>query len=180
MRGTRTTAAGVVVVVVLALAACARAPADAPAGTAPSVATPSAAATGSTPGTPTAPPTPSPSAAPAPASAVGVVESTRPGLPEGVDAPDGTERGSEVVPGPGDRRVQVVTLGSSTCPLVPRTVTWDAAAGALLVSLTDGREDGATQVCTHDLAWTTSVVLLPDAAPPATDVTVEVTHEPLG
>ncbi|MCM0640639.1 hypothetical protein [Cellulomonas wangsupingiae] len=121
--------------------------------------------TGSTgPGEGTATPSPTTSAT---ADAVpSVAETTFPGAPEGV-----TEGETAVVAGDDPRHLQVVTYGSSTCPVLPTDVTWDAGAGALSITLTG---PGATDVCTMDLAPTTSVVALPDGAPDAPGLTVEV------
>ena len=114
--------------------------------------------------TPTPTPSPSPTAT---ADAVpSVAETTFPGAPEGVD-----EGETAVVAGDDARHLQVVTYGSSTCPVLPTDVTWDAAAGTLAITLTG---PDATDVCTMDLAPTTSVVALPDDAPDAAGLTVEV------
>lgn len=117
--------------------------------------TPSATSTAST--SPTAPPT-VPSAA----------ELVVPGAPEGVtDVED-----VAVVAGDDARHLQVVTVGSSTCPLLPTDVTWDADAAVLRITLSDPDDvDGA---CTLDLVPTTSVVRLPGSAPDAPGLTVEV------
>lgn len=96
-----------------------------------------------------------------------VAETTFPGAPEGVTGEDVT-----VVAGDDARHVQVVTYGSSTCPVVPTDVAWDADAAVLRVTLSDGEAyDGA---CTMDLVPSTSVVALPDEAPDAVGLTVDV------
>lgn len=96
-----------------------------------------------------------------------VAETTFPGAPDGVTGEEST-----VLPGDDPRQVQVVTFGSSTCPVVPTDVTWDADAAVLRVTLSDGEAyDGA---CTMDLVPSTSVVALPDDAPDAAGLTVEL------
>ena len=111
-------------------------------------------------------PTPSPTTSASADAMPSVAETTFPGAPEGVG-----EGETAVVAGDDARHLQVVTYGSSTCPVLPTDVTWDAAAGTLALTLTG---PDATDVCTMDLAPTTSVVALPDDAPDAAGLTVEV------
>lgn len=122
------------------------------------------------------PPTPSASAtpddldgAPTPAPAVATV---RPGAPDGVTGED-----VAVVAGDDPRELQVVTFGSSTCPVVPTDVTWDGDAGVLRITLSGPTE--YTRPCTMDLVPTTSVVELPADAPDAHGLSVDVGAEPL-
>lgn len=102
--------------------------------------------------------------APTPAPAVATV---RPGAPDGVEGEE-----VAVVAGESPRELQVVTFGSSTCPVVPTDVTWDADASTLRITLSG--TDEYTRPCTMDLVPTTSVVTLPDDAPDASGLTVDV------
>ncbi|MBO3089856.1 hypothetical protein [Cellulomonas dongxiuzhuiae] len=111
-------------------------------------------------------PTPLPATSAATDAVPSVAETTFPGAPEGV-----AEGETAVVAGDDARHLQVVTYGSSTCPVVPTDVTWDAGAGTLRITLTG---PGALATCTMDLVPTTSVVALPDDAPDAAGLTVEV------
>lgn len=95
------------------------------------------------------------------------VETTFPGAPDGVETEDVT-----VVAGSDDRHVDVVTVGSSTCPVVPTDVAWDGDAQVLRITLSD--PDAYTGMCTMDLVPTTSVVTLPDDVPGASGLSVEV------
>lgn len=104
--------------------------------------------------------------------APGAAERVVPGAPEGFGGED-----TEVLVGDDPRHLLVVTLGSSSCPVVPTDVAWDADAAVLHVELSDGDQyDGP---CTTDLVPTTSVVRLPDDAPDAPDLTVEVEGRPV-
>lgn len=102
--------------------------------------------------------------APTPAPAVATVS---PGAPDGVTAED-----VAVVAGDDPRELQVVTFGSSTCPVVPTDVTWDDGASVLRITLSGPEE--YSRPCTMDLVPTTSVVTLPDDAPDASGLTVDV------
>lgn len=102
--------------------------------------------------------------APTPAPAVATV---LPGAPDGVEGED-----VAVVAGDSPRELQVVTFGSSTCPVVPTDVTWDADASILRITLSG--TDEYTRPCTMDLVPSTSVVTLPDDAPDASGLTVDV------
>ncbi|ADG73442.1 conserved hypothetical protein [Cellulomonas flavigena DSM 20109] len=127
--------------------------------------TPTPPATG--PSTSTAPedqPDAEPDSAPTPAPAVATV---RPGAPDGVTGED-----VAAVAGDDPRELQVVTFGSSTCPVVPTDVTWDAGADVLRITLSG--TDEYTRPCTMDLVPTTSVVELPDDAPDASGLTVDL------
>ncbi|MBO3095625.1 hypothetical protein [Cellulomonas dongxiuzhuiae] len=96
-----------------------------------------------------------------------VAETTFPGAPDGV-----TGEETVVVVGDDARHVQVVTFGSSTCPVVPTDIAWDDAAQVLRITLSDpSTYDG---VCTMDLVPTTSVVEIPAEAPDATGLAVEL------
>ncbi|UZN03913.1 hypothetical protein [Cellulomonas sp. S1-8] len=104
----------------------------------------------------------------APAEIPNVAETMFPGAPDGVEG-DGTT----VHAGDDPRQLLVVTFGSSTCPVLPTDVMWDATAEVLQIELTDN-EAYADRACTMDMAPTTSVVALPDEAPDAAGLTVEV------
>jgi len=128
-----------------------------------------AGSSGSTPTTDTTPtPTPTPTPSPSTTSDAvpSVAETSFPGAPDGV-----TEGETAVVAGDDARHLQVVTYGSSTCPVLPTDVTWDAAAQTVAITLTGPSGD---DVCTMDFVPTTSVVALPDDAPDAAGLTVEV------
>lgn len=121
-------------------------------------------ATTAAPTTPTAGSSPSASDA---AEVPSVAETSFPGLPDGVTGQEAT-----VVAGDDPRTLEVVTFGSSTCPVLPTDVAWDADAQTVRITLSDpGAYAG---VCTADMAPTTSVVALPDDAPDATGLTVEL------
>ena len=111
-------------------------------------------------------PTPSPTASATADALPSVAETTFPGAPDGV-----TEGETAVVAGDDARHLQVVTYGSSTCPVLPTDVTWDAAGQTVAITLTGPSGD---DVCTMDFVPTTSVVALPDDAPDAAGLTVEV------
>jgi len=111
-------------------------------------------------------PTPSPTPTATADAVPSVAETTFPGAPEGA-----TEGETAVVAGDDARHLQVVTYGSSTCPVLPTDITWDADAQTVSITLTG---PDTTDVCTMDLVPTTSVVALPDDAPDAAGLTVEV------
>ncbi|WP_309133604.1 hypothetical protein [Cellulomonas sp.] len=114
----------------------------------------------------------SPSASPTP-SVPSAAETFFPGAPDEV----GMEEVA-VVADEDPRRVRVVTWGSSSCPTLPDDVLWDEAAEVLRVTLTDATAYG-DRACTTDMAPTTSVVELPDEAPDASGLSVEVAGETL-
>lgn len=114
--------------------------------------------------TPTGQATPAPSGSPVP----NVAETFFPGAPDDA-AFDEVGVAADADP----RRFQVVTWGSSTCPTLPDDVVWDEAAQLVRVTLTDATAYGDA-ACTADIAPTTSVVALPDEAPDASGLTVEV------
>ncbi|MBF0689384.1 MAG: hypothetical protein IR158_16660 [Cellulomonas sp.] len=126
----------------------------------------SSGSTGSTdPGDVAPTPAPSPSAT---ADAVpSVAETTFPGAPGDV-----TEGETAVVAGDDARHLQVVTYGSSTCPVLPTAVTWDDSTEVLSITLSG--PEMYDRPCTMDFVPTTSVVALPDDAPDAAGLTVEV------
>ncbi|MBD7917437.1 hypothetical protein H9657_03970 [Cellulomonas sp. Sa3CUA2] len=96
-----------------------------------------------------------------------VAETTFPGAPDGVSGEE-----TVVVVGDDARHVQVVTFGSSTCPVVPTDIAWDEAAQVLRITLSDPTAyDG---VCTMDMVPTTSVVEIPQEAPDAAGLAVEL------
>ncbi|MFS0703942.1 hypothetical protein AB6N23_05400 [Cellulomonas sp. 179-A 9B4 NHS] len=109
-----------------------------------------------------------PTATPVESPVPNVAETFFPGAP-----PDVGSEEIAVTPGDDPRQLLLVTWGSSTCPTLPDDVTWDAAAEVLRVTLTDATAYGDA-ACTADMAPTTSVVRLPDEAPDAAEVTVEV------
>ncbi len=80
---------------------------------------------------------------------------THAGLPPGVEVPADSFEPGWVLDAPA-RRIAVYAAGSSACPLVPRDVRAD---GDLVTITLAPAERGA---CTDDLAWTTSVVAVPD------------------
>jgi len=96
-----------------------------------------------------------------------VAETSFPGAPDDVTGED-----TAVVAGDDDRHVQVVTFGSSTCPVLPTDVAWDDDGQVLRIELSG--PDAYSGPCTMDLAPTTSVVALPDDSPDAAGLTVEV------
>lgn len=101
---------------------------------------------------------------PEPADAVATVV---PGGPDDVPL-----EGVTVLGGDDSRHLRVVTTGSSSCPVVPTTVRWDARDDVLRIGLSEpGDHPGA---CTADISPTTFVVRLPDEAPDAPGITVEV------
>lgn len=78
------------------------------------------------------------------------------GVPPGV-APT-QELGEAFVVWGDTGHLQVVTYGSSTCPILPETVTYSAAAGLSVKTV----NSGGTRPCTMDLVPTTSTVKAPD------------------
>jgi hypothetical protein len=80
---------------------------------------------------------------------------TYPGLPPGADVPADTWEPGWVLHEDA-RRISVYAAGSSSCPLVPR----DVAADGDVVTVTLAPREAAA--CTDDLAWTTSVVAVPN------------------
>lgn len=84
-----------------------------------------------------------------------VAVETYPGLPPGADVSSETFEPGWVVDERA-RRLAVYAGGSSTCPYVARDVRAD---GDLVTVTLAPQERGA---CTDDLAWTTSVVVVPD------------------
>lgn len=102
-----------------------------------------------------------------------IAETTSPGAPDGVETED-----VAVVAGEDPRTLQVVTVSSSSCPILPTDVQWDADAEVLAITLT-GPDAYADAMCTADLAPTTSVVALPDDAPDAAGLTVEISGQTL-
>lgn len=156
--GRRATTAGAVAVV-LALAGCA--------GSAEPGAGSSTAAT-------TASPTPTDAGLPTDGGLPpNIAETTSPGAPDGVETED-----VAVVAGEDPRTLQVVTVSSSSCPILPTDVQWDADGEVLAITLT-GPDAYADAMCTMDLAPTTSVVALPDDAPDAAGLTVEISGRTL-
>ncbi|TQL01842.1 hypothetical protein [Cellulomonas sp. SLBN-39] len=102
-----------------------------------------------------------------------IAESVSPGAPDGVETED-----VAVVADEEPRMLQVVTVSSSSCPILPTDVRWDADAEVLAIMLT-GPDAYADAMCTADLAPTTSVVALPDDAPDAAGITVEISGQTL-
>jgi hypothetical protein len=85
---------------------------------------------------------------------------TYPGLPPGADVPSDTWEPGWVLLDGETGRIAVYAAGSSSCPLVPRDVATDGD----LVTVTLAPREAAA--CTDDLAWTTSVVAVPDGVDP--------------
>lgn len=102
-----------------------------------------------------------------------IAETTSPGAPDGVETED-----VAVVAGEDPRTLQVVTVSSSSCPVLPTDVQWDVDAEVLAITLT-GPDAYADAMCTADLAPTTSVVALPDDAPDASGLTVAISGRTL-
>lgn len=96
------------------------------------------------------------------------VETVRAGLPSDVSP----EQDVTVVPGDDAREVLVITLGSSSCPLIPTTADWDAEDGVLRLQL--GLGPDASEPCTADATYTTAVLRLPADAPDAAGLEVVV------
>jgi len=112
----------------------------------------------------------SPSAAPSTTevpAVPSVAETSFPGAPGDVTGEEVT-----VVADADPRQVQVVTYGSSTCPVLPTAITWDD--GTEVLSITLSGPEMYDRPCTMDFVPTTSVVALPDDAPDAAGLTVEV------
>lgn len=84
-----------------------------------------------------------------------VAVETYPGLPPGADVTPASFEPGWVLDAPA-RRIAVYAAGSSACPFVAREVRAD---GNLVTITLAVQERGA---CTDDLAWTTSVVAVPD------------------
>lgn len=84
-----------------------------------------------------------------------VVLETRPGLPAGVDADIARGEPGWVLD-EAERRIEIYTAGSSSCPKVPRSVDVEGS----LVTVTLAPVTAAA--CTEDLAWTTTVVAVPE------------------
>jgi hypothetical protein len=80
---------------------------------------------------------------------------TYPGLPPGADVPSQSFEPGWVLDASA-RRIAVYAAGSSACPFVAHEVRAD---GDLVTITLAPQERGA---CTDDLAWTTSVVAVPD------------------
>ncbi|AEG44522.1 hypothetical protein [Isoptericola variabilis] len=84
-----------------------------------------------------------------------VAVETYPGLPPAADVPPETFEPGWVLD-PQTRRLAVYAAGSSSCPYVAS----DVQADGDLVTVTLSVEERGP--CTDDLAWTTSVVAVPD------------------
>lgn len=73
-------------------------------------------------------------------------------------------QGRGVLTAAGDpRRLVLVTQGSSSCPSLPVSIVWDAAAAEL--TLVTALDAGPDEACTADSTFTASLVVLPDEAP---------------
>jgi hypothetical protein len=96
-----------------------------------------------------------------------VVLETRPGLPDGVEA-DLAQGEPGWVLDEAARRVEVYTLGSSSCPTVPRAV--DVEGSRMRVTLAPV----AAAACTEDLAYTTTVVAVPEQVTDLDELEVEL------
>lgn len=70
------------------------------------------------------------------------------------------------------RRINLVTTGSSSCPVLPVRMEWNPVDDVLLIGL--GNPAGRDQPCSADMSPTTSVLRLPSEAPDAPDVTVVI------
>ncbi|MFI2752903.1 hypothetical protein ACGIF2_05655 [Cellulomonas sp. P22] len=95
----------------------------------------------------------------------------RPGAPPDVATPVPLAVSTDDDP----RHLLVVTLGSSSCPHVPVSATWDEDEQVLRVTLE--RDVTPDEICTADSAQTTSVLRLPPDAPDAADLTVLIDDE---
>ncbi|QCB94967.1 hypothetical protein [Cellulomonas shaoxiangyii] len=116
----------------------------------------------------TASPTAQGSASPGRSAIPNAAETSFPGAPQDVESEE-----IAVAPDDDPRRFRLVTWGSSTCPTLPDEVEWDESAQVVRVTLTDATAYGDAP-CTADIAPTTSVVALPDGAPDAPGLVVEV------
>jgi hypothetical protein len=96
-----------------------------------------------------------------------VVLETRLGLPDGVDA-DAAGGEPGWVLDEAARQIEIYTAGSSSCPVVPRSV--DVDGSLLTVTLAP-----VTAVaCTDDLAYTTTVLAIPEQVTDLDDLEVEL------
>ena len=90
------------------------------------------------------------------------------GVPSGVTPTQDLGEAFVVWGDPG--QLEVVTYGSSTCPILPETVTYSASTGLSVKTV----NSGGTRPCTMDLVPTTSTVKAPDGLADGTTAKVTI------